>query len=441
MTRFLLLAILFSNTLFAQHAIKGVFSPPEDYKFALLYKVTPTVSVYVKNAEIKKDGSFKFQLDSTNVKGIYRLVYAVPQEDYNFDIIYNGKEDVELTFNSETGVNFKKSVENRLLRSYTDSMSKVMQSIGVYFRQKNKDTLALKAIFKAQSDTQTSYEKAAKGTIALHFIKANRPYIPKNYEDVSLYSKNLRAHYFNNIDFKNQTLLSSNFLTEKMLNYVFGVSADDKSKVANYKKNIDVFYKAIKPAPDTTKSNLLSELWQQMADLNYEAVANYIAETYLIALAKALNDKPLLDALIKYQKTSIGSSAPDFSIEFKQGDKKTSKKLSELKLAETYVIVFWNSECSHCLNDMPKLQAFVKTQEKSKIKVIAIALEADDKQWELKTKPYPEFIHVLSLEKSDNNIGTDYGIMATPSFFVLNKDKKIIEKPESVTELEVFLKG
>ena len=44
---------------------------------------------------------------------MYRIVYAAPQEDYNFDIIYNGKEDVEFTFNSETGVHFLKSSENK----------------------------------------------------------------------------------------------------------------------------------------------------------------------------------------------------------------------------------------------------------------------------------------------------------------------------------------
>ena len=72
---------------------KGVFYPAKDYNFALLYKVGPTISDYITNAEIAEDGSFEFKLDSTSTKGMYRVVYAVPQEDYNFDVIYNGKED------------------------------------------------------------------------------------------------------------------------------------------------------------------------------------------------------------------------------------------------------------------------------------------------------------------------------------------------------------
>ena len=106
--RLLFITVLCPVLLAAQHTIKGVFSPAKNYNVALLYKVTPTISEYISNAEIKADGRFEFQLDSTATKGMYRLVYAVPQEDYNFDIIYNGKEDIELSFNSETGVAFKK---------------------------------------------------------------------------------------------------------------------------------------------------------------------------------------------------------------------------------------------------------------------------------------------------------------------------------------------
>jgi thiol-disulfide isomerase/thioredoxin len=438
MKRLLHLAVLFPSILLAQHTIKGVFTPPEDFKIALLYKVTPTVSVYVKNAEIKKDGSFKFHLDSTNTKGIYRLVYAVPQEDYNFDIIYNGKEDIELTFNSETGVDFKKSVENKMLASYTASMSKVTQSIGNYFHQGKKDTLVLKAIFKAQGDTQISYEKAAQGMIASHFIKASKPYIPKKAEPIATYTKNLNTHFFDSVDFNNTVLLSSNFLTEKMLNYVFGVSAEDKNKFANYKRNIDVFCKVMKPAPGKIKSNLLTELWQQMADLNYEEVANYIAETYLMDLAVSLNDQQLLNALIRYKDLSIGSPAPDFSMSIKSGDKKVSKKLSELNLAETYIVVFWSSECSHCLFEIPQLQTFLKTKVKEGVKVIAVGLEDDDIIWKEKIKGFPEFIHVLGLGKWENEIGNKYGINSTPTYFILDKEKHIVAKSEDFEILKAY---
>tara|TARA_R110002050_G_scaffold94765_1_gene197037 strand:+ start:16735 stop:18060 length:1326 start_codon:yes stop_codon:yes gene_type:complete len=438
MKRLFFFSILLPSIVFGQHIIKGVFSPAKDYNVALLYKVTPTISEYIAKAEIKEDGSFLFQLDSTATKGIYRLVYAVPQEDYNFDVIYNAKEDIALTFNSETGVKFTASSENKLLASYTNSMSMVTQSIGNYFRQQSKDTTALKAIFKTQRDTQLSFEKAAQGTIALQFIKANKPYIPKKFENVKTYVNNLESHYFDYLDFNNKTLQSSSFLEERMLNYVFGMSSETLEEEANYKKNIDVFCRAMKAVPNKIKRILLVDLWQQMVDLGNESVANYISETYLVDIALALNDQQLVSDLFLFKRVSIGEKAPDFLLEIVKDKKKITKKLSELNGAENYIVLFWSSTCSHCLDEVPRLDTFVKPLDKGKLQVVAIGLEDEPNKWKDLTYSYPEFIHVYGKGKWDNAIGNDYGVTATPTYFILDKDKHIIAKPEDIDALKVF---
>ena len=436
-----IVALLFvlPNILLAQHTIKGVFTPAKDYEVVLVYKVTPTISEYINNTTINKDGSFQIQLDATAEPGIYRIVYAVPQEDYNFDVIYNGKEDIELAFNAETGVTFKSSTENKLLASYTKSMSLVTQSITNYFRENKKDTIALNAIFKTQREAQARYEKQANNMMALQFIKANKPYTPKKYEDVKTYSNNLKTHYFDAVDFKNKTLQSSSFLEEKMNNYVFGMSSDKKDETATYKENIDVFCKAMAGAPNTVKRILLVSLWQQMRDLELVIVANYIASNYLIEIAKALKDNELVNDLTLYKNLSLGNKAPDFNINGIKGKTKFSKKLSELNNAKNYILVFWSSGCSHCLNELPKLENYIKTKKTGTIEVVAIGLEDDEKNWKEKIKDFPDFINILGLGKWENKIGDDYGVTETPTYFVLDKDKKIIAKPIDVEAVKLFL--
>ncbi|WJJ97193.1 TlpA family protein disulfide reductase [Algibacter luteus] len=441
MKRLLFIAFLIPSMLLAQHSIKGVFYPAEDFNFALLYKVNPTISDYISNAEIKEDGSFEFKLDSTATKGMYRLVYAVPQEDYNFDIMYNGKEDIELTFMSETGVEFKKSTVNKLLSSYTNSMSMVTQSIGNYYGKASKDTLALKAIFKTQKETQESFEKAAKGTMALDFIKANRPYIPSKVEDVKTYIKNLEKHYFDHVDFNNKILQSSNFLEEKMLNYVFGMSANSKDELENYKRNIDVVYRHMKTAPKEVQRILLFDLWQQMSDLGFESISNYIAENYLMNVAVSLNDQDLLHALILYKNLSKGNIASDFDVEVKEKGKLVTKKLTQLNVAENYILVFWSSGCSHCLEEIPQLRDFVNTLEKGKVKVVAVGLEDEPYSWKNLTYDFPDFIHVYGEGKWDNEIGDAYGVTSTPTYFILDKDKRILEKPSDFKSLVKYIQG
>lgn len=427
------LVFLLPTIIWGQHTIKGTFSPAEDYNIALLYKVTPTVSEYVTNTEIK-DGKLELRLDSTATKGMYRIVYAIPQEDYNFDVIYNGKENIELTFNSETGVEFQSSSENKLLASYTNSMSMITHSIGKFYRENSEDTLSLKSIFKTQREAQTNFEDLAKGTIALEFIKANKPYIPENYEDVKTYVKNLKTHYFDYVDFNNEVLQSSSFFEERMLNYVFGMSSENEDEITNYKSNIDVFCEAMTDAPNETKRVLLVDLWQQMADLGFESVANYISEKYLIAIAKRLNDDELIDGLTLFKNISIGNKAPDFSFNIEND----TKKLSEINISEKYIIVFWSSGCSHCLDEIPQLQAFIKSQGPEKLKVIAVGLEDEPLAWENLIKKHPEFIHVYGDRKWDNPIGDSYGVTATPTYFVLNSDKEIIAKPENFDALKLY---
>lgn len=434
--RIITLLFLLPNIALAQHTIKGIINPASDYKVVLLYKVTPTVSDYITNSEVDKDGNFQFKLDASATTGIYRIVYALPQEDYNFDVIYNGKEDISVTFNPETGISFKSSVENKLLASYTSSMYAITQSISNYFRDGKKDTLAIKAIYKTQREAQTRFEKQANNTIASHFIKANKPYIPKKYEDVKTYAKNLKIHYFDNIDFNNKTLQSSSFLQERMLNYVFGISTDGKDKIANYKSNVDVFYNAIKTTPVSIKRILLVDLWQEMVDLKLEAVANHISNKYLLEIARNLKDKELVTILTNYNNLSIGHKAPDFSYIDKN---KAPKKLSELTGYNSYIIAFWSSTCSHCLEEIPQLQKFLKTRSKNNTKVIAIGLEDDDKKWKEQIKNFPEFIHVLGLGKWDNKIGNDYDVHETPTYFILDKDKKIINKPYDLAAIKAFI--
>lgn len=425
----------------AQHTIKGTFSPAEDYEWVLLYKVGPSESNFVTDAEIDKEGVVTIQLDSTQTKGIYRLVYAVPQEDYNFDIIYNAKEDIEFNFDSETGLKFVASIENNLLNSYTNSMAMISQSIGNFYNQQSTDSIMLKKLFKTQTDTQKEFENIAKGTIASHFIKANRPFIPETYMDVKDYVKNLKAHFFDHVDFNNKTLISSNFLVEHVLNYVFGLvsQTDDAQKI--YKQNIDDVVKAMKAATPKTKKILLNILWHQLADINYEEAANYLADTYLMKLATDTNDQEMMTKLKRFKAISIGEIAPDFVISSVSSKDKPLKKLRDLNKADTYVVVFWSSLCSHCLNELPELHDYVSSCDDGKFQIIAFGLEDDKSTWEKEVKKLPEFTHVIGLGKWENPVGNLYDVSATPTYFVLDKDKRIIAKPVDYSNLLTILEA
>lgn len=425
-----LLAILPSIVL-AQHSIKGKFQPKEKFTFAILYRVSPTTSVYVANAEIKKeDGSYEFKLDSTAVPSTYRIVYGLPQEDNNFDLIYSGKEDVEVDFIFDKGALFKSSKENVTLNLYRNSIAKATQQFRDYYASNNTSKKDFKNIVSNFKTIQEEFEEKAKGTMALEYIKASSPYLPEEYIDAKTFTANVKKNYFNNIDFSNETLQNSNFLIESVLSYVFNYI--DKSNLdASLKENIDTALKAVGTNTPKIKNVIIKILYQQMMGAGNEVAANHVGINYLLPLAKEKNDKGMITDIMAYKNTSIGEVAPDFTVEIPDEKGKIQlKKMHDLDVAENYLIAFWSTTCSHCLEELPLLKAYAKTVDKKKLKVIAIGLEEQIYRWKDMTADYPDFINVFGEGKWENPIGDAYNVTGTPTFFFLDKDKKIINKPD-----------
>jgi len=86
---------------------------------------------------------------------------------------------------------------------------------------------------------------------------------------------------------------------------------------------------------------------------------------------------------------------------------------------------------------MPKIQKFMKG--KKDFTVVAIGLESDQADWMREHYFYPEYIHGVFINKKNKwnqDIIKKYHITETPTFFVLDKNKKIIAKPYAVEDLE-----
>ena len=435
-----LLFILFFTPvlLVAQHSIKATFTPPEYFNWAILYQVSSAKNNYVAQAKIN-EGKVEFKLDSAATKGIYKLVYAAPQDQYNFDIIYNGEEDIELTFNINNGVVFQKSVENKLLSSYLTAQENLGLEIEQFYVEKNTDTLKVLSLFQNQRTIQKEYEERTKNMITHHFIIANKPYIPENYEDPETYINNITANYFTNIDFNNPVLQSSNFLASRSFAYITGVLHPGKDKISSYNTNIDTIVSLLGATEANFRKPFLESLWQKSVNYNLTDAANYLATKHLIPIAISLEDEMMVNKLTKYKRLSIGNIAPDFSWEIETDGKVKTQKLSELALAENYILVFWSSSCSHCLEEIPKLNLFTQSLDKTKYKVIAVGLEDNPIKWENETIKYPNFINVLKLQKWENEIIKIYSLETTPTYFVLDKDKRFLAKPKNFEELKLYL--
>ncbi len=436
MKRLLFALLVLPSLLFSQHTLSGEFSPAEDFTYAFLYHATPSGSEYVDKAQLDSNGKFNMILDSLNNPGIYKIVYAIPAEENNFDFIYNGKESVAFKFDLETGVEFTESNENKLWTSYIKSMDMVNRTLSNYYIQKSTDEAAFMEIVKTMDNTQKAYEENSNGMLTESLVKANKPYIPNQYEDLSTYARNLKSNYLKHVDFGNTLLQSSDFLIERVLAFVFGMTSNTTD--SSYKENVDTLMDHIGEGNLKIKTVLFEMIWRQFKQMGHTELTNYVADTYLLELANQTNQPELIEEITIFKNTSVGNKAPNFELQISKDGGIINTSLHDLYLTDTYLLIFWSSTCGHCMDELPKIKSYLAGHPE--VTVIAFGMEDEDSDWETVIKQFPDFIHVLGIGKWDNPTSDLYGVEATPSYFVLDQDKTIVNKPYDFEALKAFFK-
>ena len=141
-----------------------------------------------------------------------------------------------------------------------------------------------------------------------------------------------------------------------------------------------------------------------------------------------------LKTIVKAIKnTSIGAVLPDYSFTSNVSNTK-AKKLSGVN-ADKKVVLFWSSTCSHCLKELPIISENYQKLKQKNIEVIAFALDTDSKSYKETIASLP-WINDTELKGWQSSYTETYNVRATPTYFVLDKNDKIIEKP---TNFSAFL--
>ncbi|MBT8298381.1 MAG: redoxin domain-containing protein [Maribacter sp.] len=412
----------------AQYSISGTFMPANDYKWLIAYRLKPGTQNYVADTAVK-NGEFSFKIPENSGPGTYRLVYAVPQEEFFIDVIYSGKENIEFTFNATEGVSFISSEENKLFNSYFRKIYDLEKQFARYYTNQNTEINEYQSIARKMDQIQKMYEEKTAGMMVHDFVKANHPYIPSNYESVFQYVKNKKDTYFEALELNNTVLQASGFLSDKLTNYVFtalplDTTTKDETESAQI-ENVDTVSTRIQDLDSKYKLHLFHTLWAQAAASSFDRTSDYIYDTYLEKLLAHGDNQEISQQIEVHNRLRIGATAPN--IEW--GENESRNDLRNLEGADKYLLVFWSSSCSHCLRELPALHKKLKNNDS--IRVIAIGLEDDNLTWKAESSKMPHFEHVIALGKWESEYADLYAIDQTPTYFILDKDKKIRAKPES----------
>ncbi len=442
--RLLFLFLVTSFCVNAQDSLFVKLSPSKGYNRLMLYKITGVQQEYISNAKSETD-IFKFEFPLNSEPGMYRLFFDIQNSGF-FEILYNN-ESISVEFDTkrpEETAKFFSSKENQVYQAYIQSINKEQTKIDslqlLYFdvevvteeKQIIKETYS-KLVFELK-ETQHSFEEMSEGLLANHFIKSNRNYNSALIiETLEEYYKSVETHFFDAIDFSDIALRNSSFFIDKVVEYVFYLndSEDQETYIVIKQKAINEVILKI-GENYKVKSEILSSLMFAMAGQQEIALVDFIKKEHYEKLPFENQNIQFILQIDEMLRMAIGSSAPEITWE----DNDVTLKLSELEGSDYYIITFWSTSCSHCIKEIPELYVF--TDEFEGLKVIAIALEETREEFDNMIQTMPNWIHVLGLNKWENKLARSYDINSTPTYFVLDKNKKIIAKPDGLEDLKLI---
>ncbi len=444
----LLIAFLFISVgVQSQHSITGTVSPKNDLVTrVILYQLKGAKQVYISNSKID-NSQFKLEIPQGTNSGMYRLAFN--PEIFGFVDFLFSQENISLKFNPlnvSNPIEFLTSEENKTYANYlveTMNLQHKLDSLQIVFfglKDKKQDELTIDLYVKTLSDytnIQNQYEQNTEGKLSNHFIKATRKYFaPTLFVSPQEYLNSVKKHYFDFINFEEEALKNATFFSEKTIEYVFYLNASDDIQVQNtlYKNAIGEVLQKV-GENNEVKSDILISLIYAFEQFENMVMAGYLIDEFYNKLPANFIDEAVVDEMQSKIKLAIGNKAPEITWE----EKGVQKKLSELKGAEKYVLVFWSTTCSHCLMEIPKLYEF--TNGNTKTHVVAVALEDNKTNFAEYASKFTKWTNILGLKKWENNIAKEYKIIATPTYFVLDKDKKIIAKPEHLEDVKAYFEN
>jgi thioredoxin-related protein len=109
--------------------------------------------------------------------------------------------------------------------------------------------------------------------------------------------------------------------------------------------------------------------------------------------------------------------------------------------SEYTLLVFWSTACPHCVSMMPRLKELYSGQQPKRYEVMSVSIDTSRAAWTNYIKEEKlNWINVSDLKGFNGKSADDYNIYATPTIFLLDREKKILAKPITLMELEQALR-
>ena len=408
----------------------------------------------IDSAEIK-NGKFSMPLHKNYLPGLYRVIIgkahkqASRKSDMNkIDLIYN-YEDIHFKATipvKPDSIIFTKSNENKYYYQLQKENQEYNRKIGMltpllhnypqdndfYARIKKEFTSVQKEYRQMLNNWANTYPNSYFSKIAKVNIPPNLS--PEKGRQAQL--THLKDHFFDNIDFNDTALLRSNIYTHKIIEYISLHRERNLSPGEQEGAFINAVEEILLRAyiNDKVYNYVLHYLVDGFEKFKMEKVLNYIAENHLSKAKCSTDDQATLKKrLSAYQKLAVGKTAPEINI-----TTEGKEQFSVPGINHDYIlVVFWATWCSHCNNVIPEIHKMYSSDKGTAFEVLSVSLDTNKTAYQtlMKNKQFT-WINYCDYQGWDSPIAIKYNVYATPTMFLMDKNRKILAKPITVHELK-----
>ena len=262
-----------------------------------------------------------------------------------------------------------------------------------------------------------------------------------------------KKHYWDGISFMDDRIIRTPFFLKKTERYYREVISPDPDSII---KDVDYKLLLARSAPEMYKF-LLNWLTDEFINPKYmgqDAVFVHLFNKYHSkGLTSWLNEKQM-EAISRRAYMLMANLVGEKGAELEMLN--TEEKLSSLYSvdADYTIICFWDPNCGHCREELPRLDSIYRASWKThNVKIFAV-LTPDGKQdvrpeWHkfIKEKNIGDWVHVYKpKEMEDADYAAQkpgfrqlYDITLTPILYLLDKEKRIIGKKLTLLQLHELL--
>lgn len=416
---FVLAGVLLVFSLKAQFSVSIIASADFKEQEAILYTLSGSKDI-IFTKEQNKNNSWFFRYPKS-YSGMMKVYFPSTNNTVSF-ISENKNVEIKL----ETQNNKIKNV------IYQDEANALMNSIQEYSQKKELILPALvqiKEYYKDNTDFGKALVKEMGNLSGSNSIdQAKHPFVYYYNTNYNKYLSNDNAKKVNIdeiIDFfdKSNDMLESSSLVRPIL--VAYLNNGGNSNVASSVDKLLDRLKVETPRGQTVLSELIDifDVYEMTEFKNkYLTLAKNLKCTITDRLATTLKANANVE---------VGAVFPNYK--FQSPVNTTAKTIADVK-ADKKVVVFWSSTCSHCETELPQILAKYNELKAKNIQVIGLSLDSDKESYTKKILALP-WINDSELRGWNSSYAETYNVHATPSYFILDANNKIISKPDHVGDV------